>query len=72
MTMTHDGWIRRHQHLSGQLVAVSAQLDELTRYSSYIPGPLLKRRQGELETERNQLDALIRELVELDREGAVS
>lgn len=70
--MTHDEWMRRHQHLSGQLAAVTAKLDELTRHSSYIPGPVLLRRQRELEAERNQIDALIRELLDLDRVGAVS
>lgn len=69
--MTHDEWMKRHGQLAEQLAAVSAKQDELLRHSSYIPGPVLKRRQRELEAERNQIDALIRELIDLDRLGAV-
>lgn len=70
--MTHDDWMKRYGELHARLMAVSAKLDELVRHSSYLPGPVLVRRQRELEAERNQLDALMRELVDLDRVGAVS
>ena len=70
--MEHNTWMQLHGTLSGRVDVVRAQRDELTRHAEHIPGPLLQKRDRELD--RLELDLLdqLAELVELDRSGAVS
>lgn len=70
--MDHNAWMRKHSTLYASVDVVRAQRDELARHSRYIPGPVLQKRDRELD--RLELDLLdqLAELRELDRSGAVS
>ena len=70
--MTHTEWIDKHTRLSGELGEVHARRDELQRNAEHIPGPVLRKRDRELD--RLELDLLdqLAELAALDRDGAVS
>lgn len=64
--------MQEHDRLSGRVEAVRARRDELQHNRQHIPGPVLQRRDRELD--RLELDLLdqLAALVELDRSGAVS
>lgn len=70
--MTHSEWIDKHARLSGELGEVHARRDELQRNAEHIPGPVLQKRDQELD--RRELDLLdqLAALMELDSSGAVS
>lgn len=70
--MEHNTWMQKHDRLSVRVEAVRARRDELSRHSRHIPGPVLQKRDRELD--RLELDLLdqLAALVELDRSGAVS
>lgn len=72
MTMTHEEWMREHQRIDGALAQLRARREELMRHSSYIPGPVLQKRQNVLDNLEAGLLDEIGELVELDRDGAVA
>lgn len=70
--MTHDQWMQKHARLMGELHELNGKRHELEKHREHIPGPVLVRRLRELdELHMHMLDEL-RELVQLDRSGAVS
>lgn len=70
--MDHNTWMQQHRDLSARVEAVRARRDELAQHSPHIPGPVLQKRDRELD--RLELDLLdqLAGLWELERAGAVS